>query len=125
VQEPRIPVWVGGYWPHRSAFRRAARWDGVFPVSKLTEETGEPMPIEELQAILEFVRPLRGGSLDGFDVVLSGGTPADPEEAVTILAPYEAAGVTWWCEGLNGWRGPLDEMEERLRAGPPPPPVAA
>src|SRR5215470_15352683 len=32
LQAPRIPVWVAGYWPHRPPFRRAARWDGVFPL---------------------------------------------------------------------------------------------
>jgi alkanesulfonate monooxygenase SsuD/methylene tetrahydromethanopterin reductase-like flavin-dependent oxidoreductase (luciferase family) len=30
VQQPRIPLWVAGHWPHRPPFRRAARWDGVF-----------------------------------------------------------------------------------------------
>ena len=32
VQQPRVPVWVAGRWPNRRPFRRAARWDGVFPV---------------------------------------------------------------------------------------------
>ena len=31
VQRPRIPVWVGGRWPAKAPFRRAARWDGVMP----------------------------------------------------------------------------------------------
>ena len=31
VQRPRIPIWVAGTWPARPAFRRAARYDGVFP----------------------------------------------------------------------------------------------
>jgi alkanesulfonate monooxygenase SsuD/methylene tetrahydromethanopterin reductase-like flavin-dependent oxidoreductase (luciferase family) len=30
IQRPRPPVWVGGRWPARRPFRRAARWDGVF-----------------------------------------------------------------------------------------------
>ena len=32
VQQPRVPLWVAGRWPNRRPFRRAARWDGVFPV---------------------------------------------------------------------------------------------
>src|SRR3970282_1786048 len=52
VQRPRIPIWVAGFWPARAPFRRAARWDGVFPASHATEETGEPMPLDELGAIL-------------------------------------------------------------------------
>jgi alkanesulfonate monooxygenase SsuD/methylene tetrahydromethanopterin reductase-like flavin-dependent oxidoreductase (luciferase family) len=31
-QTPRIPVWIAGRWPNRGPFRRAARWDGVFPI---------------------------------------------------------------------------------------------
>lgn len=31
-QSPRIPIWVGGFWPHKPPFRRAARWDGVIPL---------------------------------------------------------------------------------------------
>src|SRR5262249_11423353 len=32
LQTPRIPVWVAGGWPHTAPFRRASRWDGVFPL---------------------------------------------------------------------------------------------
>src|SRR5438067_4066679 len=38
VQSPRIPVWVGGWWPHKPPLRRAARWDGVFP-GKITPDS--------------------------------------------------------------------------------------
>jgi alkanesulfonate monooxygenase SsuD/methylene tetrahydromethanopterin reductase-like flavin-dependent oxidoreductase (luciferase family) len=120
VQQPRIPIWVAGYWPAQAPFRRAARWDGVFPASHVTEESGQPMPLDELEAVLACIRAERGpGGLDGYDVMIAGGTPADPDEAGRILEPYAAAGVTWWSEGLNGWRGPLQSMEERLLAGPP------
>ncbi len=32
VQQPRIPVWVASRHPNRAPVRRAARWDGWFPV---------------------------------------------------------------------------------------------
>jgi alkanesulfonate monooxygenase SsuD/methylene tetrahydromethanopterin reductase-like flavin-dependent oxidoreductase (luciferase family) len=119
-QRPRIPVWVAGWWPHRAAFQRAARWDGVFPASTVTEETGQPIPTDELNAILHTVRDARGErGLEGFDVMVGGGTPAEAALAEEVIGPYREAGVTWWSEGLNGWRGSLEEMEERLRAGPP------
>jgi alkanesulfonate monooxygenase SsuD/methylene tetrahydromethanopterin reductase-like flavin-dependent oxidoreductase (luciferase family) len=120
VQAPRIPIWVAGYWPHRSAFRRAAEWDGVFPASRATDETGAPIPIDELEQVLTVVRAARGPrGMVGFDVMVAGGTPADPAAARAIVEPYERAGATWWSEGLNGWRGSLGEMEARLAAGPP------
>src|SRR5262249_57990389 len=32
VQRPRVPIWVGGFWPNKAPMRRAARWDGAIPV---------------------------------------------------------------------------------------------
>jgi alkanesulfonate monooxygenase SsuD/methylene tetrahydromethanopterin reductase-like flavin-dependent oxidoreductase (luciferase family) len=32
VQRPRIPVWAAARWPNRRPVRRAARWDGLFPI---------------------------------------------------------------------------------------------
>ena len=32
IQSPRVPVWVTGFWPNKPPMRRAARWDGVFPL---------------------------------------------------------------------------------------------
>ncbi|MGH2600141.1 MAG: LLM class flavin-dependent oxidoreductase, partial [Dehalococcoidia bacterium] len=29
LQQPRIPIWVGGGYPNRGPVRRAARWDGA------------------------------------------------------------------------------------------------
>ncbi len=37
TQTPRIPIWVAGYWPNKRPFRRAARWDGVYP-GRVNEE---------------------------------------------------------------------------------------
>ena len=31
VQQPRIPIWVAGFWPNKRPFRRMAGWDGMFP----------------------------------------------------------------------------------------------
>ena len=34
VQQPRVPIWIAGFWPNRPPMRRAARWDGVVPLFK-------------------------------------------------------------------------------------------
>jgi predicted enzyme related to lactoylglutathione lyase len=39
LQRPRPPVWVAGIWPGGAPFRRAARFDGVFPLSRTGWET--------------------------------------------------------------------------------------
>ena len=34
LQRPRIPIWVAAIWPNRPPLRRAARWDGLFPLTR-------------------------------------------------------------------------------------------
>jgi luciferase-like monooxygenase len=29
AQGDSIPIWCGGYWPHKRPYRRAARFDGI------------------------------------------------------------------------------------------------
>lgn len=55
LQKPRIPIWVGGFWPRAGPFRRAARWDGVIPLV-LPERLPRPTEIRE---ILSFIGKLR------------------------------------------------------------------
>jgi hypothetical protein len=31
IQQPRIPILMGCWWPNKKPFRRAARWDGIMP----------------------------------------------------------------------------------------------
>jgi alkanesulfonate monooxygenase SsuD/methylene tetrahydromethanopterin reductase-like flavin-dependent oxidoreductase (luciferase family) len=121
VQSPRIPVWVAGEWPNRAPFRRAARWDGVFP-SKRGVAMDEMMTPADLRAIVSYIRQERTSDAR-FDVALGGYTPAsDRQHAVAIVEPYvEVAGLTWWLEGLNSLRGSLDDARERIRQGPPKP----
>jgi alkanesulfonate monooxygenase SsuD/methylene tetrahydromethanopterin reductase-like flavin-dependent oxidoreductase (luciferase family) len=119
VQQPRIPVWVAGEWPHRAPFRRAARWDGVAPLSA-NLEWDELISVEDVRELVDFVSEQRG-SLDGFDVAITGPTPADPPAAAGLLLPYVEAGMTWWLEGCHHRRGTLADTIGRIEAGPPGP----
>ena len=85
VQTPRIPVWVAATWPgHPAPLRRAARWDGVVPISvDLSGETAlSPNDIRRIRAEV-------GRDDEGFEVVVSPPPDADP-------ATYASAGATWW-----------------------------
>src|SRR3954471_17736505 len=79
VQQPRIPVWVASNWPARRPMRRAARWDGWFPIDL-------PSP----EALAAGVADI--GRRDGFDVVVTNPPGVDP-------APWAAAGATWCLTG--------------------------
>jgi alkanesulfonate monooxygenase SsuD/methylene tetrahydromethanopterin reductase-like flavin-dependent oxidoreductase (luciferase family) len=84
VQQPRIPVWVATRWPHRRPLRRAARFDGVFPI-----DLPGPEALEELLADLRALGPH-----DGFEVVVENPPGTDP-------APWVAAGATWCLTGFG------------------------
>jgi alkanesulfonate monooxygenase SsuD/methylene tetrahydromethanopterin reductase-like flavin-dependent oxidoreductase (luciferase family) len=116
VQQPRIPIWVGGVLPHKAPFRRAARWDGAFPIG----EYEDPFPTpDDVRSVMSYIARHRTDDTP-FDMVLAGETPGDdPGRAAAIVAPYAEAGVTWWLEALNGYRGPLAVARERIRQGPP------
>jgi alkanesulfonate monooxygenase SsuD/methylene tetrahydromethanopterin reductase-like flavin-dependent oxidoreductase (luciferase family) len=114
VQKPRIPVWIGGMLPSKAPFNRAAKWNGVMP-ARMWPDTLSP---EDLRSILEIIDHHRG-SLKNFEVVVGGKTFGDSNRDETILQPWIDAGATWWSEGLNAWRGKREELEERIRRGPP------
>jgi alkanesulfonate monooxygenase SsuD/methylene tetrahydromethanopterin reductase-like flavin-dependent oxidoreductase (luciferase family) len=108
-----IPIWVGGWWPNRAPFARAARFDGTVP-GKVGSERGEVLTVDDLDEI----RALVGRRDDGFDYVVSGNTSsADNTDDVRA---WERAGATWWLESLHPFGpGTADRMRERVRGGPP------
>jgi alkanesulfonate monooxygenase SsuD/methylene tetrahydromethanopterin reductase-like flavin-dependent oxidoreductase (luciferase family) len=105
VQLPRIPVWVAAGWPHRRPLRRAARFEGVFPIDL-------PGP-EALAALASEVRALRGsGGTGGFDFVVTNPPGTD-------VAPWVAAGATWCLTGL-GSRASVAKVRSAIDAYTPP-----
>ena len=125
-QQPRIPVWVGGKWPNRAPFRRAAQWDGVFPILSGTDTESYPTQIREMMHFLLDHRK----SNDPFDVTVQGTTPGnDSMHAAEVVAEYAEAGVTWWQEAINEHRRDLidrasktswiDAVRWRIQQGPP------
>jgi len=125
VQSPRIPIWVGGWWPNKPPLRRAARWDGVYAL----KGNGEITP-DEWRELLIYVQKYRTSTAP-FDAAHAGATPGEnPVEAADLIQPYADAGVTWWIEPIDPWRfGWSYEvawapeatvlMRERILQGPP------
>jgi alkanesulfonate monooxygenase SsuD/methylene tetrahydromethanopterin reductase-like flavin-dependent oxidoreductase (luciferase family) len=99
LQQPRIPVWVGGFWPNKRPFRRMARWDGMFPLFNIFGPEQEPV-FAEAVAFVKAER-VRLGLNGRFDVIKMGMTPGDdPSESAARLSPAVEAGATWWLELL-------------------------
>jgi alkanesulfonate monooxygenase SsuD/methylene tetrahydromethanopterin reductase-like flavin-dependent oxidoreductase (luciferase family) len=115
VQRPRIPIWVAATWPARKPLRRAARWDGVVPISQDALEGGTIEP-SDLRRLVAYVQEQRTGT-GPFDVVKFGQT-LDPGDTAQVEA-CAGAGATWWLESIVTWGTSLERTRERLRKGPP------
>jgi len=116
LQQPRIPIWVGGWWPAKAPFRRAARWDGVIPLKQAGDNLLTPQDVVDL---LDFIQPQRT-STGPFDVAIINWTdPSDPGAAAAKVAAYAEAGTTWWLESLYMQQNSLADLRKRIRCGPP------
>ncbi|MCU1393690.1 MAG: luciferase [Ilumatobacteraceae bacterium] len=101
VQQPRIPIWVAGRTPNGAPARRAARWDGYFPID---------LSAEQVAVEMERITEIRG-DLDGFDLVVTQPPGTDPE-------PWEQIGVTWFLAGA-GDDATIASVDAIIAAGPP------
>ena len=127
AQSPRIPVWVAGFWPNKPPFRRAAKWDGIFPLPVNFEEKRHLTP-DDVRELVTYIKQYRTSNAP-FDVLQSGFSPGDkPDVATDMVGPYIDAGATWWIEQINPWRfnwgqregpWPVEAMRERILQGPP------
>ena len=98
----RIPIWVAATWPGRAGpIRRAARWDGVFPIP--ADPMNDFITVDDVVALRVAIE-----RRDKYDIVVNGGPDAVPEE-------FAAAGVTWWIETYFA----RDDALRRAKEGPP------
>jgi alkanesulfonate monooxygenase SsuD/methylene tetrahydromethanopterin reductase-like flavin-dependent oxidoreductase (luciferase family) len=104
-----IPIWVAGMLPNLRPLRRAARFDGVFPIRTDMHDL-EP---DEVAMIAEYVKVHRQGEAP-FDVVIGGPPDAD-------IAALEEAGATWFISGPGSGGESIEETMGWLREGPPRP----
>jgi alkanesulfonate monooxygenase SsuD/methylene tetrahydromethanopterin reductase-like flavin-dependent oxidoreductase (luciferase family) len=116
LQKPRIPIWVAGTWPRKPPFRRAARFDGILPISGNIETQLTPSQVRDLVSFIKSVR----ASDAPFEVIQSGFTTGEsPEQDRAIMASYEEAGATWWFESRVPWQTSIEQVRQRIRIGPP------
>jgi probable F420-dependent oxidoreductase len=126
IQEPRIPIWVGGLWPNKAPFRRMAHWDGMFPLFNVYGPEQIPLFLEAVTSVQ--AQRQAAGVNTPFDIIKLGVTPGDnPVEAAAAVRPAEEAGATWWLEVLMpevyGFavtdEQALEPIRRRIQQGPP------
>jgi alkanesulfonate monooxygenase SsuD/methylene tetrahydromethanopterin reductase-like flavin-dependent oxidoreductase (luciferase family) len=117
VQEPRIPIWVAGTWPNRGPFRRAARYEGVYPLGS-TDGTPDLISDGDLRRSLDFIAAERG-SLDGYEVAALFIPSGDDAADATRAAELAGLGVTWAQIGPPPQGESIEETHAWVKAGPP------
>ena len=116
VQEPRIPIWVGGGYPSRGPVARAARWDGscLYRAEPPAWEDMTPNDVRELRSLAS-ERP--DGGRD-FTIAVGGRQRReDLDEERRYIASIEEAGADWWNEWVHPTT-PVERVRELLAAGP-------
>jgi alkanesulfonate monooxygenase SsuD/methylene tetrahydromethanopterin reductase-like flavin-dependent oxidoreductase (luciferase family) len=122
LQQPRIPIWVAATWPVRAPFRRAARWDGVWPLRRDLEGNSVPLTSDDVRGVRSMIaeeRAAAGRAGEPFDILVAGITPGDDPAAAATAGEFADAGATWWTERINPVRGSVEQMRDRVRQGPP------
>ena len=102
VQRPGVPVWLAAFPGNLKPLRRAARYQGVFPVN-----------LENVDGFARVVTTVHGLRPDStapieFAAALPPGTD---------VAPYAEAGATWWMTEFEPGVS-LTEVRDVVRAGP-------
>jgi alkanesulfonate monooxygenase SsuD/methylene tetrahydromethanopterin reductase-like flavin-dependent oxidoreductase (luciferase family) len=129
VQEPRIPLVIGGWWPFKGPFRRGARWDGIFPnwpsmhcqspvLEKLPQHMravvpAEPSHEEDVTQMLSYYHDL---TEDPGEIILTTGLRTVPADFVETCRDL---GATWLRHGVVDPGLEHEENLQRIREGPP------
>ena len=96
-------MWIAGFPGNARPMRRAARYDGFFPVN-LTH----PDQVAEIAATL---KTERADPAAPYDLIVALEPDTDP-------APYEAAGATWRLIDVDPEALDLENLRSVVRAGP-------
>jgi hypothetical protein len=97
-------------------FRRAARFEGTFPV--FTDKKGDVVA-KYFENVASYVKKFRG-NLEDFDFATLGKAPRNKKTLKEYFAPILESGIiTWWVERVYSWKGDLNQIRKRIREGPP------
>lgn len=131
VQEPRIPILAGGWWPHKKPLQRGARWDGIMPqwpsmlqhfpnvvidnldpfYQDLIDEQRSHK--EEVREMLEYYHSL---DADPGEIMLRVELPSTPPDFAEFC---QSLGVTWLLSRPVERDSTHEENIAHVREGPP------
>jgi alkanesulfonate monooxygenase SsuD/methylene tetrahydromethanopterin reductase-like flavin-dependent oxidoreductase (luciferase family) len=106
VQQPRIPIWIGGGYSRRGPTERAARWDGSMLYAPLGKELGP-----------EDVTAIRAAAGDrSYDIMVGVRRANERNAECERLRLLSDAGATWAAEYLPASDG--ETMRSAVDRGP-------
>ncbi len=120
----RIPIWIGGYWPNKQPFQRAAKWDGVVPY--LFEDRGDRL--KQFREVVQYVDEVRKGGGPFDKVMIANAQPGTVRSLRHETAmSFAEVGASRWIEEITpqhfgaNWQDkwPLQAMKEYIQEGPP------
>ena len=103
--QPTIPIWIAGYPGNMKPMRRAARFDGYFPVN-LESPDQVTHAVDVLNTLRENRTPTKP-----FDIVVPCAPGAD-------VAAYADAGATWWLTDFDPGTATVDRVRGVIDDGP-------
>jgi alkanesulfonate monooxygenase SsuD/methylene tetrahydromethanopterin reductase-like flavin-dependent oxidoreductase (luciferase family) len=120
VQYPRVPIFVGGHWPHKAPARRTAHWDGALLTTGSWDQPPDHGVIAEMQSYIRAHRDQAGLGDQPFELVVGGSTSGDADTVRDMVGPLADAGATWWDERFPIDKlGKFDAVRTRTEQGPP------
>lgn len=127
VQDPRIPIVIGGWWPFKGPFRRGARWDGIIPnwpsihcdapyLDEMPEHMQAVIPDEpdHEREITEMLRWYQDHTDTPGEVMLLGGDVFSRE----FMDTCRDLGTTWFLHSPFEPEFSKDAILEGIRNGP-------
>lgn len=120
VQEPRIPTFMGCWWPNKKPIQRAASYDGLMPYGPsfhggegVQGEQPTGTVEEETRAIVEYYRDEADGS---GDILIPIDVPKAPDNYLDICRELD---ITWTLTTGAITNESHEQNLERIRDGPP------
>lgn len=122
MQQPRIPIWVAGYYPNKPPMRRAAKWDGMFILYGKDAD-----PFAAMRDSLDYIHQHRQSDAPFDAVFIDEWELRSMPERIAIANQAAEAGATWWMDGIRperwgvDWQAewPYEAMREFVVQGPP------
>jgi hypothetical protein len=105
---------VAGPWPLKGPFRRASKFNGVFPLKFSADGN---LSSDEYKEIVSYINQLRY-TKGLFDFVFSMFTYGDKEKDLWI-SKYIDVGANWLVDCIYPGGYSKEEIFDRIRKGPP------